>query len=115
MKRFLVICDTNWCGTDETFRAIAEDEMDDQLQAAAQLAAYDNFGSFAMDVLEEYVLPDLYPDAEEYTDEMRAMAEEAEDGYYSYDIEEWDEDRPEEEWEWYNWLYDATGEYKTEK
>lgn len=111
MKRFLVICDTAWCGTQETFRAIAEDELDNKLEDAAQLAAYDNFISFSMDVLEEYILPDLFPDVEEYTDSMRAKAEDVVEEYYSYTIEEWDEERPEKEWSWYEWLYDATGKY----
>lgn len=44
MKRFLIHVSTYWCGMDDTFRAVAESEMD--LWDLAEQLAYDNFQSY---------------------------------------------------------------------
>ena len=44
MKKFIITCDTDWCGTDNKFRALAESEED--LDDLAGGLAYDNFYSF---------------------------------------------------------------------
>lgn len=47
MKRFLIHVSTNWCGMDNTFRAMAESELD--LYDTAEYLAYDNFQSYGCD------------------------------------------------------------------
>lgn len=39
MKRFLIHADTNWCGEEDTFRAVAESEI--ELWDIAEQLAYD--------------------------------------------------------------------------
>lgn len=53
MKRFLIHVSTYWCGMDNTFRAVAESEMD--LWDLAEQLAYDNFQSYSCenDIAEE--------------------------------------------------------------
>lgn len=55
MKRFLIHVSTYWCGMDNTFRAVAESEMD--LWDLAEQLAYDNFQSYSCenDIAEEKV------------------------------------------------------------
>ena len=92
MKKFIITCDTNWCGTDNKFRALAESEED--LDDLASELAYDNFYSFfdTNDILE-----DLGYDSEDLTDEEidKILENVDESAYYYYDIEECDD---EEEW-----------------
>lgn len=45
MKRFLIHVSTYWCGMDDTFRAVAESEM--ELWDLAEQLAYDNFQSYS--------------------------------------------------------------------
>lgn len=53
MKRFLIHVSTYWCGIDDTFRAVAESEM--ELWDLAEQLAYDNFQSYSCenDIAEE--------------------------------------------------------------
>lgn len=53
MKRFLIHVSTYWCGMDDTFRAVAESEM--ELWDLAKQLAYDNFQSYSCenDIAEE--------------------------------------------------------------
>lgn len=53
MKRFLIHVSTYWCGMDDTFRAVAESEM--ELWDFAEQLAYDNFQSYSCenDIAEE--------------------------------------------------------------
>lgn len=53
MKRFLIHVSTYWCGMDDTFRAVAESEM--ELWDLAEQLAYDNFQSYSCenDIAEE--------------------------------------------------------------
>ena len=106
-KRFLINCDTSWCGENETFSAIAEDK--NELKSVAQEAAWENFNNYPQSGLEG-ILSELFPDVEDedYSDEQMEEATEHEEEYYSYYIKEWDETRDEEEWNWYDLIYDCT-------
>lgn len=101
MKRFLINVYTNWCGEDQTFCAYAND--DSELDDIANNLSYENFSSFSG---LEGILEELFPDVEEYTDEMYDTAARIEGEYYGHNIEEWDESRDEEEWDWYDLVYD---------
>lgn len=61
MKRFLIHVSTYWCGMDDTFRAVAESEM--ELWDLAEQLAYDNFQSYSCenDIAEEEAVK-LYHD-----------------------------------------------------
>lgn len=109
-KKYLVTCSTNWCGMDREFRAIASSDLNDILIDSAELAAYENAYSF--DLINDYILPELFPEVEdgEYTEEQIQYAEDHDYEYFGFSIDEWG--GPEEEWSWYEWLYDETEEYK---
>lgn len=73
MKRFPIHVDTNWCGEEDTFRAVAESEI--ELWDIAEQLAYDNFYSFGHDqdiAEEEGYDPDEMTDEEwnEYSGEI---------------------------------------------
>lgn len=78
MKRFLIHVDTNWCGEEDTFRAVAESEI--ELWDIAEEEGYD---------------PDEMTD--EDWDEMWSRIDET--AYYSFSIEECEDD---EEWNEYS-------------
>ena len=107
MKRFLLNVSTEWCGEDNTYAAYAESE--DELYDLLDELAYENFLSFGGF---EKVLEQLYPDVkeEEYTEEMYDEAAYVEHEYYYGTIEEWDETRPEEEWNDYPMIYNNEDE-----
>ena len=106
MSRFLIECYTNWCGEDNTFSAIANTEI--ELEDTAAMLSYENFSSF--DGIEA-ILEELFPDAEgKYTDSEIDKAVSVKEDYYGYTIREWDETRPEEEWDWYELVYDINDE-----
>lgn len=89
MKRFLIHVDTNWCGEEDTFRAVAESEI--ELWDIAEQLAYDNFYSFGHDqdiAEEEGYDPDEMTD--EDWDEMWSRIDET--AYYSFSIEECEDD-----------------------
>lgn len=71
--RFLIHVSTNWCGMDDTVRAIADNEED--LYDLAEQLAYDNFESY-----------NLWEEIDE-------------SNYYGYSIEEFTGD--DEEWKEY--------------
>jgi len=112
MKRFLIHITTAWCGMDQDYTAIADSE--DDLQNVAQLLAYDNFSDF--NCLEQ-AIEDEYPDvdSDDITEEMKDAVIENKGDYYGFTIEEWDETRPDEEWDWYELVYDATDSDVEEK
>lgn len=105
MPRFLINVWTEWCGMDQTYAAIANDEA--ELLCLASELAYENFSTFDCFTT---LLEDNFPEVEdgEYTDEMQEEMAEIEGEYYGSDIEPWDETRPEEEWDWYELVYDNT-------
>ena len=97
MKRFLIHVSTNWCGMDNTFRAMAENsyELD---KIAAQLA-YENFQSYGCedDIAEEEGYdPDEMEDSD--WDELWETVDESQ--YYGFNIEEFEGD--DKEWEEYS-------------
>lgn len=103
-KRVLVRTDRNWCGEDLTYKAIVDDAHMSGLENLAQMQAYDNFSDFGGP---EAVKAELFPDSDgDWTDEQIAEAEEVEDSYYHYDITDFD--GTEEEWGWYELMYDCT-------
>lgn len=96
MKRFLIHVDTYWCGMDNTFRAMAESELD--LYDIAQDLAYDNFQSYGCEAdiaKEEGYDPDEMEDSD--WDKLWETADESQ--YYSLSIEEFE--GTDEEWEEY--------------
>ena len=106
MNRYLITCSTAWCGEEEQYTAIAYTEDDDHLLSLMDELAYDNFTEGTGI---EGVWAILYPDVDEddRTSEMEDKVFEAENEYFGATIEPWDEERPDEEWDWYKLVYDA--------
>lgn len=96
MERFLIHVSTNWCGMDDTFRAIAENECD--LYDIAEWLAYENFQSYECDdyiAEEEGYNPDEMGDSD--WDKLWETVNESQ--YYDFDIEKFEGDN--KEWEEY--------------
>ena len=96
MNRYLIHVSTDWCGMDDTFRAIADNE--ESLYDLAEQLAYDNFESY--NLWEEIAREEGY-DLDEMTeaDCDRLYEEIDESNYYGYSIEEFNGD--DEEWDGY--------------
>ena len=96
MKRFLIHVSTYWCGMDNTFRAVAESEMD--LWDLAEQLAYDNFQSYSCenDIAEE---EGYDPDEMEESDWDELWSRVDETTYYNFTIEECEDDN---EWNEYS-------------
>ena len=94
MKRFLIHVGTAWCGMDNTFRAVAENEND--LYDLAQDLAYENFQSYGCedDIAEQ---EGYDPDEMEGSDWDELWETVDESQYYDFSVEEFEGD--EEEWE----------------
>lgn len=89
MKRFLIHVSTYWCGMDDTFRAVAESELD--LCDAAEDLAYNNFQSYGCeaDIAEDQGYdPDEMEDSD--WDKLWETVDESE--YYNFYIEEFEGD-----------------------
>ena len=96
MKRFLIHVDTEWVGTEETYRAEAESKED--LYKIAEQLALENFQEcgFEETIAEEHNYdPDIMTDSD--WDELWDVVNESE--YYSWTIEEFK--GTDEEWEEY--------------
>ena len=96
MKRFLIHVETEWVGTDETYRAEAESKED--LYEIAEQLALENFLAcgFEETIAEEHNYdPDMMTDSD--WDELWDIVDESE--YYSWTIEEFK--GTDEEWEEY--------------
>lgn len=96
MERFLIHVSTNWCGMDNTFRAIAENECD--LYDIAQDLAYENFQSYGCETYmaeEEGYDPDEMEDSD--WDKLWETVDESQ--YYDFDIEKFE--GSDKEWEEY--------------
>lgn len=96
MKRFLIHVETEWVGTDETYRAEAESRED--LYEIAEQLALENFLAcgFEETIAEEHNYdPDMMTDSD--WDELWDIVDESE--YYSWTIEEFK--GTDEEWEEY--------------
>lgn len=108
-KKFLIHLETNWCGEWQDYTAIAEDESN-LIDLAGRLA-YENFESFdGFNAILEELYGDPDEETGEYTDEQIDDAAQDEGSYYSYEITEWD--KPDEEWSWYELIYDCTKDKK---
>ena len=97
-KRFLIHVSTNWCGMDQIYPAIAENESD--LEELAEQLAQENFESFDLwtDVAEE-----LGYDPNEMTDEdWDDVLDHSIWDYCSYHIDEFNEDED----DWNNYVHD---------
>ena len=101
IKKYLVELTTNWCGMDQTYRAYADSDMNSDLLDTAEAAAYENFADFDCinDVAEE-----LGYDVDEMTDEDWDEVNQHEHEYYGFTIEEFT--GSDEEWDWYETLFD---------
>lgn len=97
MKRFLIHVSTSWCGMDDTFRAMAENDY--ELDEIADQLAYENFQSYGCedDIAEEFGYD---PDDMEDEDWGKLWEQTSERDYYHYTIEEFVGD--DEEWNSYN-------------
>lgn len=96
MERFLIHVSTVWCGMDNTFRAIAENECD--LYDIAEQLAYENFQSYGC---EDYIAEEegYNPDEMEDSDWNELYETVDESQYYDFDIEKFEGD--DKEWEEY--------------
>lgn len=104
-KKFLIHLETNWCGEWADYVAIAEDES--ELLDLADRLAYENFESFdGFNAVCEDMFGDPNEETGEYTDEQIAEAEQNEGSYYSFEITEWNKE--DDEWDWYELIYDCT-------
>lgn len=101
LKRFLIHCSTEWCGMDDTYRAVAEKEED--LWEIADQLAYDNFMSYGgIDlILEDYY--DTEDLSEEEIEDILADINECD--YYGATIEECEDDE-----EWNSYMGEVIGE-----
>lgn len=96
MKRFLIHVSTYWCGMDETYRALAESEV--ELWDLAEELAYQNFQSYGLD--EDIAENEGYNPDEMSEEDWNGMWEVVdESNYYSHNIEEFE--GSDEEWEEY--------------
>jgi hypothetical protein len=95
MKRFLIHVTTEWCGMDQDYAAIAKTA--EELEFIAEELAYENFTDFNC-------LAQIMEDENISEDEAINI----ESQYYGYYIDEWDESRPSEEWNWFELVYDST-------
>lgn len=85
MKRFLIHVSTSWCGMDDTFRAMAENDY--ELDEIANQLAYENFQFYDCenDIAEEFGYD---PDDMEDEDWDKLWEQTSEGDYYHYTIEE---------------------------
>ena len=82
-KKFIIEVDTNWCGENQEYAAIAKEECD--LWDVAQMLAYDNFSDYGGF---EEILNEEFGYKDEYSDEEIDYASDVEAEYYSYGITE---------------------------
>lgn len=89
MKRFLIHVSTSWCGMDDTFRAMAENDY--ELDEIANQLAYENFQFYDCenDIAEEFGYD---PDDMEDEDWDKLWEQTSEGDYYHYTIEEFEGD-----------------------
>ena len=97
MKRFLIHVSTSWCGMDDTFRAMAENDY--ELDEIADQLAYENFQFYDCenDIAKEFGYD---PDDMEDEDWDKLWEQTSEGDYYHYTIEEFEGD--DEEWDEYD-------------
>lgn len=91
LTKFIITCDTVWCGTESQFRALAESEL--ELEGLAEELAFDNYSSF-IDVQD--LIEDLGYDIDDLSEEIESILDSVDEtNYYDWKIEECTDD---EEW-----------------
>lgn len=103
-KKYILRVETNWCGEwNEYGVIIKDDENINDYSELFEQTAYENFQSFDG---HNAILEELYPDVEEFTDEMHSAANSCEGDYYEWNIEKFEDS--EEDWEDYDILLNTT-------
>lgn len=88
-KKFIIEVGTAWCGEDNQFGALAENES--EIWDVANSAAYDNFSDFnGREGIAEELFPDV--DFEDLTEDQRDEISEVEGDYYFSIIREVEDD-----------------------
>lgn len=102
-KKYILHVSTNWCGEDQDY-AIIKDE-NSNIDDFCQNIAWENFTEFeGIDA----ILEELFPEAEgDYTEEQRSEAEDKEEDYYTWSLDEFNEDG-ETKWEWFELILDES-------
>lgn len=88
-KKFIIEVSTAWCGEDNQFGALAENES--EIWDVANSAAYDNFSDFNG---REGIAEELFPETnyEDLTDEQLEEIDAVEHEYYFSNIKEVEDD-----------------------
>jgi len=103
-KKYILKVETNWCGEwNEYGVIIKDDENINHYAALFEQTAYENFQFFNGNTA---ILEELYPDVEEFTEEMTEAADSCEGDYYDWNITEFE--GSEEDWEDYDILLNTT-------
>lgn len=86
-KKFIIKVDTNWCGEDNSFAAIAEKES--ELYDITDELSFSNFSDFGgITAIAEELFGTDDPSDEQLEEIYKVETE-----YYSSEIEEWDEEQ----------------------
>ena len=107
MKKVILRVETNWCGESQEYAAIICDECIDDFYTRANELAYENFcdfGGFEAMMEENF---EKENEDDEWSPEQLQEGYELESSYYSYDVEDYDENSH-GEWDWYDLVYDCT-------
>lgn len=95
-NKYLIHVTTNWCGMDDTYRAISDDE--NKLYDIAEELAYDNFLMY--DLWNSIAEEEGYDPEEMSENDWNELYDKVdESSYYGFSIEKFDGD--DEEWEGY--------------
>lgn len=101
-KKYILHVETAWCGEYNDYGIIKDENSD--ISSFCEMTAYDNFNDFGG---HDAILETLFPDEEEYTEEQVEQADAVENEYYSWSLDEFDENG-DSEWEWYEVIYDES-------
>ena len=91
MNKYIIKVDTYWCGTDQSYAAIAKSEED--LYDLAQELAYENLTS--LDYI-NWIADELFDEYDDLTDEMLDKIYDVESDYYHYLITKVNEENEED-------------------
>lgn len=84
IKRYKIHTDTEFCGEWNDYVAWCDEAHYDEMESIVSMRAYDNYNDF------------------------RDFDEEQSDDEWTYNIDEWED--PDEEWSWYEVIYDCREE-----
>lgn len=113
IKKVLIETNTAWCGEDLHYRALVDDKHMKVLEDIAQLSSYDSFSDFGGF---ESMMEELFPEGkegeegEEWSDEQLSEGYDRESEYFHLTISDFE--GTDEEWEYYEWMYDCTKDKK---